>query len=312
MHTIYVNPSVSDQTRRQRLYEGQIFVFTPRPSTLALCDFAQEMLENAFRPLDPKMAQYSLPVEDFVKIIAPLKPAFIHHPQTKQLIRNILIEFGCDLETTYQDVPRLRNATSDGYLTSGVGYAFHPHRDTWYSAPMAQLNWWLPIYEIESECSMAFHPDYWYQPVKNDSSSFNYYEYNRTGRKDAAKHIKADTRKQPRPLDSIKTDPQLRIVCERGGVILFSGAQLHSTVPNTAGFTRYSIDFRTVNLDDLIHRKSAPNIDSAPQGTSLRDFLRVSDLTPLPDEIIALNDDQIPDTTEGLVFRPDPIVLENI
>ncbi len=99
-----------------------------------------------------------MPVEEFVKIVAPLKPRFIHHPRTKELIRNILIEFGCDLETTYQDVPRLRNATSDGYLTSGVGYAFHPHRDTWYSAPMSQLNWWLPIYEIESENSMAFHP----------------------------------------------------------------------------------------------------------------------------------------------------------
>jgi hypothetical protein len=39
---------VSDQLRRQRIYEGQIFVFTPRPSTIALCDFARELIEEAF------------------------------------------------------------------------------------------------------------------------------------------------------------------------------------------------------------------------------------------------------------------------
>ncbi len=62
------------------------------------------------------------------------------------------------METTYLDVPRLRAVTSDAYLTSGVGYAHHLHRDTWYSAPMCQLNWWLPIFEMSSESSMAFHP----------------------------------------------------------------------------------------------------------------------------------------------------------
>ncbi len=89
--------------------------------------------------------------------------------------------------------------TSDGYLTSGVGYAHHPHRDTWYSAPMAQLNWWLPIYDIVSEQSMAFHPHYFDTPIKNGSADFNYYEWNASGRKDAAKQIKKDTRKQPKP-----------------------------------------------------------------------------------------------------------------
>ena len=78
-----------------------------------------------------------MPVEKYVEICTPLKPGFIHHPKTKGLIRDIMEEFRCDLEKTYIDVPRLRMVTSDGYLTSGVGYAHHPHRDTWYSAPMS-------------------------------------------------------------------------------------------------------------------------------------------------------------------------------
>ena len=108
----------------------------------------------------------------------------------------MIADFGCDLEDIYQDVPRLRMVTSDGYLTSGVGYAHHPHRDTWYSAPMAQLNWWLPIYDIETSQSMAFHPYSFDKPIKNGSAEFNYYEWNAVGRKGAATQIKADTPEQ--------------------------------------------------------------------------------------------------------------------
>jgi hypothetical protein len=304
LNTVYVDAVVSDRVRRERLYQGQVFVFTPRPSTIALCEFAREMIEAAFGGLDPKTAQYHLPVEQYVAIVAPLKPQFIHHPKTKHLIREILEEFACDLHMTYLDVPRLRMTTSDGYLTSGVGYAFHPHRDTWYSAPMCQLNWWLPIYEFESESSLAFHPRYWNRSVKNESSSFSYYEWNSNGRKHAAQHIRKDTRKQPHATEVIELEPQVRVVCEAGGVILFSGAQLHSTVPNTSGLTRYSIDFRTVDIEDVIHRRGAPNLDSAPKGTSLRDFMRGTDFSRISADILALYEDN-PGTEEGLLFQPE-------
>jgi hypothetical protein len=69
-----------------------------------------------------------------------------------------------------------------------------PHRDTWYSAPFCQINWWLPIYEIESDSALAFHPRYWSQPVKNGSRAYNYYAWNKTGSTTAAQQIKTDTR----------------------------------------------------------------------------------------------------------------------
>jgi len=307
MHSVYLDYAATDDRRRQLLYEGQVLVFSPRPSVLALCDFAQSMVEAAFNGMEARRAQFEMPVEQFVSVVAPLKPAFIHHPTTKQLIRQILEEFECSLSETYQDVPRLRAVTSDGYLTSGVGYAHHPHRDTWYSAPFSQLNWWIPIYDIESESSMAFHPQYWSQPVRNGSSSFNYYRWNSEGRKDASKHITSDTREQPKPLEPIDTNPQIRIVAPRGSTILFSAAQLHSTVPNTSGLTRFSIDFRTINIKDVIARAGAPNIDSACTGTSLRDFVRSSDLSQMPEDIVtAFDSDSRPD--DGmLVFRPEGV-----
>lgn len=302
-NTAYHDSSVGDERRRESLYDGQIFVFGPRPSTKALVDHAREMIEGAFGEIDPLEAQFKMSVERYVEICAPLKPAFIHNDRTKELVRAVLNDFGCDLERTFQDVPRLRMVTSDGYLTSGVGYAHHAHRDTWYSAPMCQLNWWLPIYDIESESSMAFHPGYWDKPVKNGSADFNYYEWNSTGRKDAAKHVSSDTRKQPKPEEPMEMDPQVRFVPPAGGLVLFSAAQMHSTVPNTTGRARYSIDFRTVHLDDVEGGNGAPNIDSAPRGTSLRDFKRASDLTDMPEAAVEPYDDADAHVGE-LVFEP--------
>jgi hypothetical protein len=303
-NTVYVDAKMTDDARRDHLYDGQLFVYSPKKTALSFIAFASEMICEGFNTPDPTLAQFDMQVEEFVKIFAPMKPAFIHHARTKKLIQDMLLDFGCDMENTYLDVPRLRAVTSDAYLTAGVGFAHHLHRDTWYSAPMCQINWWLPIFPMASESSMAFHPGYWNRAVANGSPDFNYYEWNSTSRASAAQHIKTDTRPQPKPLEPMDLDPQMRFVTNPGGAILFSAAQMHSTVPNTSGRTRFSIDFRTVHLDDLRSRKSAPNMDSSPVGTSLRDFMRGADLTPIPEDVISMYDNA-PSKDGVLVFRPE-------
>jgi hypothetical protein len=290
MNTILFDDRGNDEARRQQLYEGQLFVYSPKPSAAALCQFAREMAEEAFAPLDPRQAQHHLPVERFAAILAELKPKFIHHPKSKQLIQQLLSEMGCDPRKTHFDVPRLRTSTDAGYLTSGISYAFHPHRDTWYSAPSCQINWWLPVYEVQSDNVMAFHSRYWTQPVKNGSHDYNYTEWNRTSRQMAAQQIGVDTRRQPRPEEPMELDPQIRVICPVGGALLFSAAQMHSTVPNTSGYTRFSIDFRTVHYDDVMARHGAPNVDSDCTGTCMGDYLNAVDLQRLPDNIIAMYD----------------------
>lgn len=303
--TVYLDPPMDNRTPRARLYSGQIFVYSPTAESRALRDFAAGMIEKAFAPLDPVTAQHHMPVERFVEIFGPLKPTFIHHPRTGELIKGVLRSLGWDCDDTYLDVPRLRGVSSDAYLTAGVGYAHPLHRDTWWSAPLAQINWWLPIYEFESESSMAFHPRYWATKVENHSEDFNYYQWNSVGRAEAAKYIHEDTRAQPHPPPDIQREPELRFVVPPGGLIVFSGAQMHSTVPNTSGRSRFSMDFRTVSIADLRAGRSAPNIDSHPQGTSLRDFRRMSDDAYMPDDVVARYDSgEVPDEAV-LVFNPD-------
>lgn len=298
---VFFDSQMDDAKRRQELYRGSLLVYSPSPAAIKLCAFARELIEAAFHPYDPRKVHDHMQVEHCVQILADLKPKFIHHPRSKELIQSLLAERGCELEKTYFDVPRLRTAFPSNYLSSGIAYAFHPHRDTWYSAPVCQINWWMPIYEIYPENSMAFHPRYWAEVVPNNSSTYNYYVWNRNSRQSAAQHVKADTREQPRPQASLAPDPQLCVVAEVGSPMLFSAAQLHSTVPNSCGVTRYSIDFRTVHLDDVWNKAGAPNIDSAATGTTMRDYIRATDYSHLPEDAVALYHDGTEDE-----FAPSP------
>lgn len=298
------DPSYGDEERRRRVYQGEILILAPRPTSLALVEHARRMIAAAVAPHDPQSAHQDLAVEQTVDILARLKPAFIHHPATKHLLQQTLLDFGCDRDRTYQDVPRLRAAYPAEYLTTGIAYANHPHRDTWYAAPACQFNWWMPIYDFDANQGMAFHPRYWSRTTRNTSRDFNYYRWNADGRKNAAQHIKSDTRVQPHAEEPIELEPEVRFVVPAGGIILFSAAHLHSTVRNLTSMTRWSIDFRTVNVDDLARHRGADNADSASTGTSIRDFQRVADFSAMPEAIIAMHENA--DVADGVaVFTPD-------
>lgn len=286
MTAIHVDARLSDEARRPRLYAGDVFVHSPSEHSLALCEFARELINEAFAPHDPELAQYELPVEAYASVLAELKPKFIHHARSKEIMRAMLVAAGCDPLLTYFDVPRLRTATSGAYLTTGIAYAFHPHRDTWYSAPMCQINWWIPVYAVEPDNVMAFHPQYWERALDNTSAQYDYQRWNQTSRFNAAAHIKEDTRVQPKAVEEVEVRGDLRVVAPVGGYMLFSGAHLHSTVPNTTGRTRFSIDFRTVHLSDAASLRGARNVDSYCTGTAMPDYLRISDLAHLPGELI--------------------------
>jgi hypothetical protein len=291
----FFDSALTDEARRTRLYAGDIFIFSPTDGTRALINLAREMLEKAFSPYDPRMIHERQTPEHVATILSKLKPEFIHHPECKAIIRRIMSEHGVDLSSLYFDVPRLRSAYPSNFLSSGIAYAFHPHRDTWYSAPMCQLNWWLPIYPIEPGNALGFYPRYFREAVKNNSEIYNYYEWNTKSRATAAQHVKSDTREQPKAQQDLEP-VTMRFLPPPGGIILFSGAQLHETVPNITDVARYSIDFRTVHYDDVIARRGAPNLDTRCTGTTMRDYLRASDLAHLPEKAIAIHDD---DTAKG-------------
>lgn len=304
MDTVLFDALVTDDERRSGLYAGKLYVQSPTPEARAFVDFAAALIREAFDPLDPETAQYHLDVDKFAAILADLKPRFIHHPDSKRHVAAVLAAQGCDLDQVYFDVPRLRSSTANGYLTAGLAYAWHPHRDTWYSAPQCQINWWMPVFPLTSDNAMAFHPRYFGTAVANSSSDYNYYLWNQQHRgSHVSRYVTSDPRPLPRATEPLELEPQLRLLPPPGGMIVFSGAQMHSSVPNTSPVTRWSIDFRTVHAGDAATRRGVPKCDEQCTGTTMRDYLRANDHARLPDDIIELYDDKS-GSDRTLVYDP--------
>jgi len=288
MTAVYFDQKIDDDSRRQRIYDGDLYVYSANEHSTALVEIARKLIAEHFPGVDPRTAQHQYDVKDFAKILSKLKPAFIHHPDCKVIMPRMLDALGCNLDDTYFDIPRMRSSTSDDYLTSGIAYAFHPHRDTWYSAPMCQINWWLPIFEVEGGNAMAFHPNYFARSVNNNSEIYNYQEWNAKMRFNAVDHVGKDERPQPKSQEALALEPMTVVVTPPGGMMLFSAAQLHSSIPNQTGVTRFSIDFRVVNLPDLRSKRGARNVDSKCTGSAINDYLQGSSLAHVPAEIQAM------------------------
>lgn len=284
MNTIYFDPAMTDEQRRAALYDGQLLAFQPRPSVLALVSYARELTEAAFGELSPELAQHAMSADAYDALLATFKPTFINSDRTKALMQQLLLDFGCDPDKTYFDLPRLRSATSHDFLISGMAHRFETHRDTWFSAPLCQLNWWFPVYAHESGNAVAFHPAYWNKGIPNGSEHYHMHAWFAESRRLKASG-EPDLRPRPEAYEPLQADPQIRLVLPPGGLTIFAAAQMHSTVHNETGKTRWSVDFRTVHLDDVLAMRGVPNVDSQCTGTNLVDYFRVADLARLPKEV---------------------------
>ena len=281
MPHLHVDAPFDEPARRAQMFDGALFLASATPAFQDLNEFARSRIAQAFAPLAPRTAQDALAVERFVEVVGPLKSDFTNHRRTKELVRAVLAERGYDLDATYFDVPRLRVVAAGSYLRAGVGYAYKAHRDTWYASPQSQINWWSPLYDLESSQSLVFYPGYFERAVPNSSNDFDYGDWQKNGRAAASMQVAADRRNHPLPLGELSDADELRIVMRADQSIMFSAAHLHATAPNTASTTRFSIDFRTVDIADLAAGRGAPNADARASGSTIGDYIRANDFAPL-------------------------------
>src|SRR3712207_2567426 len=118
MATVHYDARCSDAERRAALYKGDIFVYSPLPASRRLMELARGMIEEAFAPHDPRRIDQALSMEECAAVLAKLKPSFIHHPECKTLLPEIIRGVGGDAEQVHFAVPRLRSAYPTAYLTS--------------------------------------------------------------------------------------------------------------------------------------------------------------------------------------------------
>ena len=100
---------------------------------------------------------------------------------------------GVDPERLYLDIfPPAFGVSLTLPVFSGIAYAFQPHRDTWYSAPMCQLNWWSRYIRSSPITPMGgFYPRYFFWKAAQNNRNYHYYEWNTKHRATAASTSRA-------------------------------------------------------------------------------------------------------------------------
>jgi len=72
---LYIDPQREDDARRALLFNGALIVNSATDGCRALREFAEIMISDFFGD-DPESAQFTMPVESFIKIASPLKSSF--------------------------------------------------------------------------------------------------------------------------------------------------------------------------------------------------------------------------------------------
>jgi len=78
----------------------------------------------------------------------------------------------------------------------------------------------------------------------------------------------------PRAAPGVDGGRAVGFACRAGANLVFSGAQLHATLPHATGRTRFSLDFRIIDLDDHAAGLGAPDVDNRSRGSSLIDYVQ--------------------------------------
>lgn len=281
---IVVDPDVAADELRQQLYAGNLIILTHLQALHDFVEYTREELTELFKPNDPEHAHEHIAPPEMAGILGAWKPHFIHSERSKKLVRAIIQEAGFPAEHTHYDLPKPRASFPVGHLTTGVAFAFPWHRDVWYSAPAQQINWWLPVFPVRDNNAMRFDPQSFDQEVPNTSDTFDYYQ-NNASRLTTATQVTRERQARPGALNH-KPDQEVVILPAPGEVLLFSGAQLHASIPNTSGRARFSVDFRTVDVRDLMASRGAPLVDVYCTGTAIRDFRNVADESSFDEQTV--------------------------
>ena len=269
-----------DAVARAKAYAGEVLVLRQLPSALELCERFRDLREKERGTFDRDASETSF--DDRTRLCR----AFEGNEGVRALFRRIFSEASVDAERTYWDRPRLRVQQSGGgyddvsnsskFGTGKYSSTLPPHRDTWASQLYQQLNWWLPLEEIEEGRTVCFYPDLFRVAVGNTSRSWDFDEL-RAKRKEGLPYPQLPELTPEALADLRSSSPPKPLLCDPGDVVIFSAAHLHASVANETGKTRYSCEIRSVDSVDFEEGVGAPNVDGEARCRPLHWFAALDD-----------------------------------
>ena len=267
--------------RSRRLFAGELLCFPRSAAGEALLELTRQRLCEGLGDPRPSSAHRRLARADWLARIGALQRAFGADDEIRAVFRDALAAAGVDPARNAWDRCVLR-AVPPGEMQRCARRGFvPPHRDTWGANLPAQINWWMPLYPLTAGRSLQIYPDYWGRPVANATAEWRYADY-LASRRASDPDRRADYPAAPGVLASLRGARRRPVLLEPGQWLAFSSAHLHGSVANRSALTRFSVELRSLNLDDLTAGRRAADVDNAGRdGPHYEWFRRIADGAPL-------------------------------
>lgn len=264
-------------TVRRSLYDGAIYLLPATSASQTLVRRIWSAVTQEFgEQCKPREAQFHYSSDEFFERTGRLRKQFYTADEYHGLVCDVMESIGFAAGEHAFDPVRLRVVAHEGHQNPAARAIYYGHRDTWYSNPQSMITWWIPLHDVAENETFEFFPDEFARPVANDSEVFDFDAWVEDGQE---KRIGWQNRRT----GTTASYPQLReaprgrripVACGAGDILLFSGQHLHQTRSQLTGRTRFSVDFRSVHLDDQDRGIEALNVDNRSTGSSLKQFIR--------------------------------------
>jgi len=281
---------LSERQRSEMLFYGEVLLFRNVPAMQELITYTDRLLKRHLGEGDPTTIQERLDEADYLELVGQAQHEFRASQEPKTLFFKALMQVGVDPGTTYWDHFPLRAVPYGGTHTGGRCGWVDVHRDSWGATIDAQLNWWAPIYSLTPKRSMAFYPEYWQRPLANDTATWSIDEYIRQRNELPNKERKVAYSSVPLPSEAVDDSHVCPVMLEPGDLLCFSSTHLHGSVQNTTDRTRFSVEMRTVNINEVLEGNGAPNVDNDGANPMYNWFRRISDNHSLASEMDAFKE----------------------
>lgn len=264
---------------RRAIYDGDVFLLDPTAASSALVGEINALLAETFPEVDdPRDAAAELGDERHFERIGAVRKTLFCEPHFHRRVREVVAALDFDPARVAFDPIRLRVIGHRGAANPRAAAIYTPHRDTWYAHSQSAIAWWIPLHDAPADQTFVFYPERFAAAVANDSERFTYQSWIERGWDLKIGWQKRDaglTAHYPGALDGPGDwGPEVGFAAERGQNLLFAGAQFHRTRDHDAGRTRFSLDFRIVDLDDHAAAIGAPNADNRSIGSAVVDYVQ--------------------------------------
>ena len=259
------SPPLTSSEIRQRVFDGDILSFSP-PSMQVLLSHVKGVICETFECDSPPDAYQQYNHEEFLQR-AETAQKIVNSEECKKLFGATLSDLGMPPQDLFWDTlglrisPPVRN--QDDIKKRGFRSHVGVHRDTWGAGFQSQVNWWCPLYPLAAKRTMGFYPSYWHRPLSNSTADWSFKEFLKS-RKEAKPGHAAQYPSAPAALAE-PDEPAVPFMMKVGSLACFSSAHLHGSITNASSLTRFSLELRTLHLNDLLNNLGAPNVDNKSQ-----------------------------------------------